>query len=466
MKTEAYVVLDIGKTNIRLTALDAGAQPLAQARRPNAPVDRAPYLQHDVEAIWSWLLDTLASWSSRFDIAAIVPVTHGATAALVDGEGLVLPVLDYEVALEGSANPDLGYGAVRPLFGASCSPALEAGLNLGRQLFWQQACHARAFERARHILMYPQYWAWRLSGVAAAELTSLGCHTDLWEPGSARYSTLVGAMGWDRLMAPLQPADATLGTLLPALAAQTGVRAGCRIVCGIHDSNASLLRHLDGGRRIVLSTGTWVIAAAIGAAPTPMDERRDMLANVSAWGLPVACMRFMGGREFSALAGAAPQVCTHADLASLVASGSMALPCFAGMGGPYAGQTGCVAGPPPATPGQRYALATLYCALMTDCCINHLDPGAPVVVEGRFGANPWFAGVLAALGPERQVTVSDDTNGTTAGGWMLATGKALPAGQRAAPVTPVLLPGLAAYARAWRNLNAARGNDQKRDFLA
>ena len=28
--------------------------------------------------------------------------------------------------------------------------------------------------------MYPQYWAYRLTGVLANEVTSLGCHTDLW----------------------------------------------------------------------------------------------------------------------------------------------------------------------------------------------------------------------------------------------------------------------------------------------
>jgi sugar (pentulose or hexulose) kinase len=442
---EVYIVLDIGKTNIKLTALDDGARVLAEARRANVAVSMPPYRQHDVERIWHWLLDTLREWAGKYDVRTIVPVTHGATAALVDDDGLVLPVLDYEVDL-----PAGGYEDVRPQFAETCSPALPAGLNLGRQLHWQRYAHADGFRRARHILMYPQYWAWRLSGVAAGELTSLGCHTDLWQPHKRQYSSLVGAMQWDSLMPPLQSAGAVLGKLLPALASQTGLSPECRVICGIHDSNASLLRHLAGGRKTVLSTGTWVIAAALDAPAHTLDERLDMLANVSAHGTPVSCMRFMGGREFSVLAGAEPQVCSEADLAHLIARGTMALPCFAAIGGPFAGLAGRILGPEPQSAPERYALATLYCALMTDYCLERLDTGAPVVVEGSFTANPYFARLLAALRPEREISVSEDASGTTSGGWMLATGRALP-GQPPAQVAEALhVPALQAYAERWQ----------------
>jgi sugar (pentulose or hexulose) kinase len=447
---EVYIVLDIGKTNIKLTALDDGARVLAEARCANMAVNLPPYRRHDVERIWHWLLETLRAWSGRFDVRAIVPVTHGATAALVGAGGLVLPVLDYEEDL-----PDAGYQAVRPSFADTCSPALPAGLNLGRQLHWQQQAHGDGFERARHILMYPQYWAWRLSGIAAGELTSLGCHTDLWQPHARQYSSLVSAMGWQPLMPPLHPADAVLGLLLPELARQTGVGADCRIICGIHDSNASLLRHLDGGRKTVLSTGTWVIAAAINAPSQILNESLDMLANVSAHGTPVSCMRFMGGREFSVLTGAEQQVCKVADFVHIIARGTLATPSFAAIGGPFAGQQGRVRGPHPRSAAERYALATLYCALMTDYCLAQLAPDAPVVVEGSFTANPYFAGVLAALRPGREVTVSEDASGTTSGGWMLATGKALPAAPELRPASALHLPGLDNYARHWRAICAA-----------
>jgi sugar (pentulose or hexulose) kinase len=83
--------------------------------------------------------------------------------------------------------------------------------------------------------------------------------------------------------------------------ASTGLPTNCQALCGIHHTNASLLRHLDRGAdapRTVLSTGTWVIAAALGV-PLAYLRDHDMLANTNALGQPVACMRFMGGREFA-----------------------------------------------------------------------------------------------------------------------------------------------------------------------
>ncbi|MES2898200.1 MAG: FGGY family carbohydrate kinase [Pseudomonadota bacterium] len=443
----ATAVLDIGKTNVKLTLVDASGVTLAERRLPNTAVADGPYPHHDTERIWDWLLATLRELGATARIGAIVPVTHGATAALVDAEGLVLPVLDYESILPEEISAR--YDGVRPPFAATCSPALPAGLNLGRQLAWQAARHPEQFARTRHILMYPQYWAWRLCGVAAGEVTSLGCHTDLWQPQTKTYSSLVAYMGWSPLMPPLRPAGEVLGPLLPALAQLTGLPADCQVVCGIHDSNASLLRYLDGGVGAVLSSGTWLIAASFHTALDRLDEQADMLANTNARGAPVACMRFMGGREFARLAGAAPVACELADLQTVIEQDSMALPCFAESGGPFSGRSGSISGPAPASDVQRYALATLYCALMCDYCLDALDASGAVAVEGSLTGNPWFAGLLAALRPAQPVLVSDDTSGTTHGGWLLHRGAAT-RGNARPPAEALHLAGLHAYKARWR----------------
>ncbi|MFJ2987503.1 FGGY-family carbohydrate kinase [Collimonas sp. NPDC087041] len=419
--TGATVVLDIGKTNVKLTLLDAGGKSLAEQRCPNIIVNDEPYPHHDTERIWDWLLATLRLFSQRADIAAIVPVTHGATAALVDADDLVLPVLDYESTLPQTL--DRQYQALRPSFAETFSPDLPAGLNLGRQLYWLAQSFPSEFGRTRHILTYPQYWAWRLSGVAAGEMTSLGCHTDLWQPLQQTYSTLVERMGWENLLPPRQPGWTALGPLRRELLQATGLPEHCQILCGIHDSNASLLRYIgnvpDAMPRTVLSTGTWVIAAAFGKPLDGLNEHLDMLANVNVLGQPVACMRFMGGREFATLAGPEPKQCSQVDLQGLIDQATLALPCFAESGGPFFGQVGSISGPPPQTAEERYALATLYCVLMTDYCLTALESDGPIVVEGSFTDNPYFSGLLAALRKHQAVSFSDDTSGTTCGGWML-----------------------------------------------
>jgi L-fuculokinase len=443
---DALIVLDIGKTNVKLALVDAAGKLMAEERRPNAILNDGPYPHHDVDGIWEWMMATCRGFGRIAQVSAIVPVTHGATAALVDRDGLVLPVLDYEAALPGA-----DYDAVRPPYAETLSPALPVGLNLGRQLVWLAQRFPAEFARARHILMYPQYWAWRLCGAATSEATSLGCHTDLWDPVHQRYSRLVSTMGWQALMPPLALPSASLGTLKPEIAAATGLSPACQVLCGIHDSNASLVRYLDrdgsSAPRTVLSTGTWVIAAAFGVPLAGLREEQDMLANTNALGLPVACMRFMGGREFAALAGTQPVPCTFEEIEELIARGTMALPCFA-EAGPFAGRPGEIVGPAPQSASERFALATLYCVLMTDYCLDALGAQGPIAVEGSFGANPWFGPLMAALRPGQTVSYSDDASGTTCGGWLLRYRDCV-----LAEVTTVMQPrgqdGLAAYKRRW-----------------
>jgi sugar (pentulose or hexulose) kinase len=455
MKPDALIVLDIGKTNAKLALIDAEGRTLAEKRRPNVIVTSGPYPHHDVERIWDWLLSTCREFGRQADVSAIVPVTHGATAALVDDDGLVLPVLDYEARLDG-----VDYDHVRPSYAETCSPSLPAGLNLGRQLVWQSQRFPAEFSRARHILMYPQYWAWRLCGVAAGEATSLGCHTDLWNPVTQQYSKLVERMGWQNLLPGVSPPWAELGTLLPQVAQATGLPRTCQVLSGIHDSNASLVRYLDkdgsAAPRTVLSTGTWMIAAAFGAPLERLREDADMLANTSALGQPVACMRFMGGREFGALAGPNPQACSFDVIDRLVARGTMALPCFAETGGPFAGHAGRIDGRAPQDAQERYALATLYCVLMTDYCLDALQACGPLAVEGSFTANPYFGPLLAALRPQQPVTYSDDASGTTCGGWMLRYRDGVPHA-RAREVQAQEPPGLREYRQRWLEALAQAG---------
>jgi hypothetical protein len=91
---------------------------------------------------------------------------------------------------------------------------------------------------------------------------------------------------------------------------------------------------------------------------------------------------------------------------------TLAAPCFAVAGGPFAGRSGSIHGPAPASSGQRYALATLYCVLMSDYCLHALGvnaDGAAIVIEGSFTGNPWFTRLLAALRPRQKISSTDDS---------------------------------------------------------
>jgi hypothetical protein len=128
----------------------------------------------------------------------------------------------------------------------------------------------------------------------------------------------------------------------------------------------------------------------------------------------------------------------------------MALPCFSAAGGPFAGVTGSIAGPAPQTQKERYALATLYCVLMSDYCLSALGvTSGAVVVEGSYTGNPHFAPLLAALRPQQQVVCSDDASGTTCGAWMLHHWGRSPVGAARQACAPLPLTGWTDYRDAW-----------------
>lgn len=195
-------VIDIGKTNAKLALVDLKTLgEIAVVTRPNTVLGGPPWPHFDVDGHWHFLLDALARFHREHRVDAISVTTHGASVVLLDKDGeLAAPVLDYE-----HQGPDVlasEYDTIRPDFAETGSARLGMGLNVGAQLFWQFRQDPELFDRAHHILTYPQYWSHRLTGVAATDVTSLGCHTDLWNPDLADFSSLVDRLGIREKMAP------------------------------------------------------------------------------------------------------------------------------------------------------------------------------------------------------------------------------------------------------------------------
>jgi len=443
-------VIDIGKTHARVVLLDDDGAALATRSVENRVIGGPPYPHCDADALWAFILGALKAFSALGPVEAVVPVVHGACAALVDDAGLVLPVMDYEwTGLEAVAD---AYAAQRPAFAETFSPPQACGMNLGRQLFWQAREQPQAFARARWLLTGPQYWAWRLSGVAAAEVTSLSCHSDLWAPLAGGPSTLMQAQGWARLLPPLRPAWETLGPPRAEVIAATKLSPQTRIVCGAHDSNAALLPHLVGRAPpfAVVSTGTWIVAMHVGGDVARLDPAADMQAGVDVLSRPTPTAKFMGGREYAAIAAgdAAP---TPDAACAVVASGALALPCFAAQGGPYAGRAGRIAGDLPQAPGATAALASLYAALMTDQALDRLGAAGEVLVDGPFAANAVFMAALAALRPADRVRPAGAAAAGPAGGaFLLAHWGDLRAAPPDAPPAAPLAADIAGYRARWR----------------
>lgn len=463
------LVLDIGKSHAKLLFIDDAGRVLARHGRDNASVaSPLGYPALDLDGLGAWITDTLRASPHTPHCGHAIASTHGAAfVALDDGGAVAWAPLDYEFDGVQAARIGTHDTGTSESFSDTLSPELPLGLNAARQLAWLQDTHPGAWARTRTLLPYPQYWAWWLSGVAASEASSLGCHTHLWRPAEGGFSTLARARGWADRFAPLRAAHEVLGPVSPAMARATGLPPQCQVHVGVHDSNACLARYLARWPAMTLVTsGTWTIVMAPGAPWQALKADDDQLGNVSVRGDVTPTARFMGGREYAALLGDAPPgAATPAAVAALVAQDLQARPAFSAQGGPFRRHAGSVlrAGVP--LPDEavralddttRATLAAVYLAQMTAELVTRLGGAPPVVVEGPLAGNALALGVLARWLPSHPVLVSTDTlEGTARGAWMLAhwgrsgTGPA-GVGAELQPVTPLEQPGLAEYHRLWR----------------
>ena len=449
-------VIDIGKTNAKFAVVDADSlREIAVRTRPNTVLGGPPYPHFDIEGIWTFLKASIAELNSQYPLSSLSITTHGAACALVDAEGqLVLPILDYE--FEGPAAEKAAFEAMCPPFSVTLSPHLSGGLNLGAQLYYQQSHWPQAFAKTASILLYPQYWAFRLTATPASELTSLGCHTMLWDFERRDLSALVDRLGIRDKIPPLRSAFDTLGAVKPQLAEELGLAAPIPVFCGIHDSNASLLPHLLGSEPpfSVVSTGTWVVVCSPGGTVESLDEARDSLANMDAMGRTVPSARFMGGREYSRLMeGATPH--PSPELVAEVLDGAMMLlPTVQYGSGPFPHHRSRWHGIANLDDvAQRQAIVSFYLALMTAECLALTGARGPVIVEGPFAGNRLYLEMLCAATGRSVAVNTGNTTGTSIGAALLAKGSAADPALRYQTLTDADIPSaMTNYARLWREI--------------
>ncbi len=451
-KPRRVAVIDIGKTNAKVVVIDTrSGEEITGDRRSNPVLRDGIYPHYDVEMLWSFILTSLRRFAEEPGFDAISITTHGASAALLDENGdLAMPVLDYEHSYPASVTD--AYLRIRPDFAETGSPSLPAGLNLGAQIHFQKTAFPQEFAGVRSIVTYAQYWAGRLTGVQATETTSLGCHTDLWNPRLKAFSSLVERLGIAQLMAPVRSAFDVIGPVRESVALETGLSADISVYCGIHDSNASLLPHLlrRQGDFSVVSTGTWVVNFAIGGTAETLDPARDTLLNVDALGRPVPSSRFMGGREYEMLThqfGPAPGEETEAALGGVLTGGMMLLPSVVSGSGPFPGKTARWIADDNATVAERHAAAALYLALMTEFSLSLIGRKGPILVEGPFASNALYLKALAGFAETEVIAVSGST-GTSAGAALLTGIKPLAGRER--HFAPDAIAGLPAYHSEWQ----------------
>jgi sugar (pentulose or hexulose) kinase len=126
-------------------------------------------------------------------------------------------------------------------------------------------------------------------------MTSIGCHTMLWDFRKNDYHTWVKAEGIVDKFPPIRPSASVVPV---AIGTDNQV---CQVGIGLHDSSAALIPYLACFDEpfVLISTGTWCITLnPFNHEPlTPDELARDCLCYLTFEGKPVKAARYFGGNE-------------------------------------------------------------------------------------------------------------------------------------------------------------------------
>ncbi len=484
MKTSVIAVLDVGKTNKKVSLYSRAFEVVATERTTLETVDYEGLEAERPLELIEWFEGVLKSFSADYAVEAISITTHGATCAVLDAQGdLVHPVISYTSAKGAEVQEAFHseFGSPEELHRPTGTPDLGF-VNLAKALYYLKTRKPEAWKRAKHVLFYPQYLGYLLTGALGLEPTYLGNHSYLWNLQENDWSTVARGLGVDSMFpSKLSAPWDRLGAVKPEIRAACGLPESCQVTMGIHDSNANFLPYLAQGHShfVLNSTGTWCVlmSTAPNALLTDEELRHKVFFNLDAFNRPVKTCIFPAGMEYEAYMGLTecPDRGDDASLAEVIRKRALfvfpgVLPEASAFPGTRA-RVECGAqrfdlvdlraqgGKPMSSSGPEYVAAlNLSLALQTAELLRNVGkgPGTDVFIEGGFSRNVQYCSLLAALCPDCRVALTNLREGTSMGaallGWMLAQGNSLEAMKsefeiEIAPIQPAQAEGIAEYAR-------------------
>lgn len=301
------LILDIGKTNKKAFVFDEDYRIIFEtSTQLPETTDDDGHPCEDIALLNNWILDTTTTLLHHpdFSVKAINCTTYGASFVHLDKHFQpITPLYNYLKPFP----PDLlewflkKYGGQEKLCLETASPLL-GHLNSGLQLLWLKYHKPMIFNKIKHSLHLPQWATFSISDVGFAisagpapksqirhstfDMTSLGCHTMLWDFQKNDYHEWVKT---ENLLEKLSYPHAEIRN------------RKSEIGTGLHDSSAALIPYLASFREpfVLISTGTWCISLnPFNHEPLTAEELgQDCLCYLTAEGKPVKAARYFGGNE-------------------------------------------------------------------------------------------------------------------------------------------------------------------------
>lgn len=296
--TPVIIIFDIGKTNKKILLFDEQYKLLQEEIvQLEETTDEDGFPCEDVEALTKWMEQKFSEifFRKNVDVKAVNFSGYGASFVYLDSKGkIVAPLYDYLKPYPDKLKQKFydAYGEENKIARETASPSLGS-LNSGLQLFRLKLEKPKLFGKVAIALHLPQYLSYIFTDIPVSEITSLGCHTGLWNFRKNKYHSWVIKEKIDKLFPPIIPSSSIIATNFQGDELKIGI--------GLHDSSAALIPYLSFFQEpfVLISTGTWNISLNPfnHSELTGEELKQDCLCYLSYEGKPVKASRLFAGHQ-------------------------------------------------------------------------------------------------------------------------------------------------------------------------
>jgi len=250
-----------------------------------------------MESLHQFIFDSLKDVFSKkeFEIKAVNFSSYGASFVYIGEDGKpVAPLYNYLKPYPQKLSRQFynNYGGKEKFSLQTASPVLGS-LNSGMQLYRLKYEKPGLFQNIKYALHLPQYLSYLLSGTACSDITSIGCHTGLWNFTKNYYHEWLSKEHILKKLAPLVPSNKVINTVFHGNSIAVGA--------GLHDTSATLIPYLLNFPEpfVLISTGTWCISLnPFNHLPLTINElKNDCLCYMQYQGKPIKASRIFAGQE-------------------------------------------------------------------------------------------------------------------------------------------------------------------------
>ncbi len=414
-------VVDIGKTNKKILLFDEQYHVVfEETERMEETVDEDDFPCEDLHALQVSVLSMVQRVMRipRFSVKAINFTTYGASFVYVDQTGKALtPLYNYLKPYPAELQKEIyeTNGGSEVFVRETSSPSLGS-LNSGLQVLRLAREQPATFAKVVYALHLPQYISSLFTGLYVTDITSIGCHTHLWDFTKATYHRWIESAGLLKVLAPIAPSDHAEQIVFEKQTLWSGI--------GLHDSSAALIPYLVNFTEpfILISTGTWSISLnPFDQVPLTDEElAQDCLCYLQYTGKPVKASRyFLGPAHEAGVERIAAHFALPADFyTSMKFDPSLYQICLDQIQINGYSQFDDVNLMETGSPDLSYYLL-IHCLMLaqvtsTSLLLRH-GTVSKILVDGGFSRNPIYMQMLAEAFAEQEVFASEVAQATALG---------------------------------------------------